>query len=148
MAPVTSEEVTGMDTNDKGEYALLKVKQLALERNITLSQPTMPSRRYDLIVDCGERLVRAQVKYADAKITNASGSVYLNLRKVTRGNKPGKQFYTAEEIDVLLVYLPKIDRILWLKAEHFHCKSAIAIRFEPTKNNQSKGCLMAQDYFW
>lgn len=96
-----------MDTNDKGEYALLKVKQLALERNITLSEPTMPSRRYDLIVDCGERLVRAQVKYADAKLTKASGGVYLDLRKVTRGPKRGKLFYTSEEIDVLLVYLPE-----------------------------------------
>ena len=79
-----------MDTNDKGEYALLKVKQLALERNITLSEPTMPSRRYDLVVDCGERLVRAQVKYADGKCSQATGAVYLNLRKITRGNKPGK----------------------------------------------------------
>jgi hypothetical protein len=137
-----------MDTNDKGEYALLKVKQLALERNICLSAPTMPNCRYDLIVDCGERLVRAQVKYADAKLSQSTGSVYLDLRKVTRGNKRGKLFYTAKEVDVLLVYLPKIDWILWLEAEHFHCKMAITIRYQPTKNNQVKGCLMAEDHFW
>ncbi len=137
-----------MDTNDKGEYALLKVKQLALERNITLSEPTMPSRRYDLIVDCGERLVRAQVKYADGRCSQTTGSVYLNLRKVTRGNKPGKQFYTAKEVDVLIVYVPKIDKLLWLESPYFHNKKCIIIRFEPSKNNQTKGCLMAQDHFW
>ncbi len=137
-----------MDTNDKGEYALLKVKQLALERNICLSEPTMPSRRYDLIVDSGERLVRAQVKYADGKPSQSTGAVYLNLRKITRGNKPGKQFYTAKEVDVLLVYLPKIDKILWLESPYFHNKQAIIIRFEPSKNNQTKGCLMAEDHFW
>ena len=70
------------------------------------------------------------------------------LRKITRGNKPGKQFYTAQEVDVLLIYLPKIDKIVWLEAEHFHRKTAITIRYQPTKNNQTKGCLMAEDHFW
>lgn len=137
-----------MDTNDKGQFALLKVKQLALERNILLSEPTMPNCRYDLIVDCGERLVRAQVKYADGRCSQSSGCVYLNLRKITRGDKPGKQFYTAKEVDILLVYLPKIDRVLWLEPEYFHNRQTLAIRYEPTKNNQTKGCLMAQDHLW
>ncbi len=137
-----------MDTNDKGEYALLKVKQLALERNICLSAPTMPNCRYDLIVDCGERLVRAQVKYADGKCSQTTGAVYLNLRKITRGNKPGKQFYTPKEVDVLIVYLPKIDKLLWFESPYFHNKQTIVIRFEPSKNNQAKGCLMAEDHFW
>ena len=137
-----------MDTNDKGEYALLKVKQLALERSLCLSAPTMPNCRYDLIVDCGERLVRAQVKYADGKSSQSTGCVQLNLRKITRGNRSGKQFYTAKEVDVLIVYVPKIDKLLWLEAPHFHNKQTITIRFEPAKNNQSKGCLMAEDHFW
>ena len=70
-----------MDTNDKGEHVLLKVKQIALERNICLSVPTMANCRYDLIVDCGERLVRAQVKYADGKCSQASGVVFLDSSK-------------------------------------------------------------------
>lgn len=137
-----------MDTNDKGEYALLKVKQLALERNIILSEPTMPCRRYDLIVDCGERLVRAQVKYANARSVHSTGCVHLDLRKITRGNKLGKQFYTAKEVDVLIVYVPKIDKLLWFESPYFHNKQAIIIRFEPSKNNQTKGCLMAEDHIW
>lgn len=32
-------EVPRMDTNKEGMYALLKVKQLALEQNISLSEP-------------------------------------------------------------------------------------------------------------
>ena len=87
-----------MDTNDKGEFALLKVKQLALERNILLSEPTMANCRYDIIVDCGERLVRAQVKWADGKSAHGVGSVLLMLRKTTRGNKHGKMCYTSKEV--------------------------------------------------
>ncbi len=34
-------EVLRMDMNNKGEYALLKDKQPALEQNISLSEPTM-----------------------------------------------------------------------------------------------------------
>lgn len=137
-----------MDTNDKGEFALLKVKQIALERNILLSQPTMANCRYDLIVDCGERLVRAQVKWADGITSKCSGSVALNLRKITRGNKPGKQFYTSKEVDVLLVYLPKIDKVLWLESPYFHGRTALTIRYEPSRNCQIKGCLMAEDFVW
>lgn len=103
---------------------------------------------YDLIVDCGGRLVRAQVKYADGKCSQASGVVYLNLRKITRGNKPGKQFYTVKEVDVLIVYLPKIDNLLWFEPPHFHNRTSLLIRFEPSRNNQTKGYLMAEDYFW
>ena len=108
----------------------------------------MPNCRYDLIVDCGERLVRAQVKYADAKSSKTIGCVQLNLRKITRGNKPVKQFYTAKEVDILLVYVPKIDRVLWFEADWFHGRQSLTIRYEPAKNNQTKGCLMAQDHFW
>lgn len=137
-----------MDTNDKGEFAMLKVKQLALERGILLSQPTMANCRYDLIVDCGERLVRAQVKYADGKSSKATGCVQLGLRRITRGNKMGKMCYNAQEVDVLLVYVPKMDKVLWLEGPYFHDKQAIIIRIEPSKNNQTKGCLMAEQFIW
>ena len=137
-----------MDTNDKGEYALLKVKQLALERGILLSVPTMASCRYDLIVGCGERLVRAQVKYADGKASGSSGCVQLNLRKITRGNKRGTPCYSKDEVDILLVYVPKIDKVLWIDAFYFHGKQGIVIRLEPAKNNQKHGCLMAEEFFW
>lgn len=33
-----------MDMNNKGKYALLKVKQPALEQNISLSEPTMAKK--------------------------------------------------------------------------------------------------------
>ncbi|MBV9848068.1 MAG: hypothetical protein JO250_00125 [Armatimonadetes bacterium] len=137
-----------MDTNDKGEYALLKVKQIALERGICLSAPTMANCRYDLVVDCGERLVRAQVKYADGIVARSTGNVQLDLRKVTRGNKRGKTCDTAQEVDALLVYVPKIDRVLWLEEPYFHGKQNIVIRIAPSKNNQKKNCLLAEDFFW
>lgn len=137
-----------MDTNDKGEFAMLKVKQLALERGILLSQPTMANCRYDLIVDCGERLVRAQVKYADGKVGAATGCVRVDFREVTRGNKRGKLCYNAQEVDVLLVYVPKIDKVLWLEAPYFHGRQTISLRIEPSKNNQIKGCLMAEQFIW
>ena len=137
-----------MDTNTKGELALLKVKQLALEKDILLSQPTMANCRYDLIVDCGHRLVRAQVKWADGRVSGAAGCVQINLRKITRGNKRGKQFYSKDEVDILLVYVPKIDKVLWLESPHFHGKQSITIRIEPPRNNQTKGCLMAEEYIW
>ena len=58
--------------------------------------------------------------------------------KITRGNKAGSQFYTVKEVDVLLVYLPRVDKTIWLEAEHFHRRTSITIRCQPAKNNQAK----------
>jgi len=137
-----------MDTNAKGEFALLKVKLRSLEKNALLSEPTLPSCRYDLIVDYQNCLHRAQVKWADGKQTGSAGSVELNLRKITRGNKQGKLSYLPEDADILLVYVPRIDQVLWLGSSLFHHRQSITIRLEQSKNNQKKGCLMAADYLW
>lgn len=105
-------------TYRKGQVAMLKVQLRANELGATVSLPTVEGR-YDLIVDLQGRLYRAQVKYAGAVTKNgARGSVHLSLRKDTRGNKRTK-LYRKEEVDVLLVYLPKIDEVLWIDPEFF-----------------------------
>jgi hypothetical protein len=56
--------------------------------------------------------------------------------------------YTAEEIDAVLVYVRKIDKIFWFGPEVFERRSMLCIRLEPSRNGQHKGCLMAHDYIW
>jgi hypothetical protein len=50
-------------TAQKGELALLHVLQRAVENGWIVSRPTRDCR-YDLVLDDGDRLYRAQVKYA------------------------------------------------------------------------------------
>ena len=51
-----------MDANDKGEIALLKVEIRAAEQGIVVLKPTTSHRRYDIVLDCGGKFLRAQVK--------------------------------------------------------------------------------------
>ncbi len=58
------------------------------------------------------------------------------------------QLRKADEIDALLVYVPKIDRICWFGPEVFNGRGALSIRIAPCKNKQVKGCLLAKNYLW
>ena len=79
-----------MDTNDKGEIALLKVEIRAAELGYVVLKPTTSHRRYDIVLDCGGKFCRVQVKWAGSKSVKASDSFLLDLRKVTRSGQRSK----------------------------------------------------------
>lgn len=139
-----------MNTREKGEYAHLKVQQRALERGLTLSRPIMDAR-YDFIVDEGGKLERVQVKYGDgAPIAGSSNTITVSLRRWNSGRFRGRmgRMYSKEEVDALLVYVPKIDRVLRFEPEHFCEKAILVVRLAPSKNNQQKGVLLAEKFVW
>ncbi len=129
-----------MNTRDKGEYAKLKVMLRAAELGYTINLPTTEVR-YDIVLERDGRFHRAQIKYADGSAGHASGSTPLALHR--RG-----KLYLDGEIDALLVYLAKMDKICWFDSEILHNKEVLYIRYAPTKSGQQKRCIMAQDYFW
>src|ERR1044071_6050580 len=128
----------------KADIARLKVEMRALELGAVCSRPVVEGTRYDCILDTGDRLYRAQVKYADGKASKTLGVVMVNLRKQIGKNK--NHPYLEHEVDVILVYVPKLDAICWFGPEVFSGKSALAIRIAPSRNGQMKGCLLASDY--
>jgi hypothetical protein len=135
-------------TNFLGEYAVAKVFQRCLEKGFGCSRPLIECR-YDLILDDGIKLYRTQVKYAGAKSpSNSHGVVQVGLRKWRTDGRRPILCYTAAEIDLLLVYVRRIDKILWFGPEVFDGRQGLFIRVEPALNNQKKGCLMADDYVW
>ena len=129
----------------KADIARLKIEFRALEKNIICSRPvTECGVRYDMILDDGKKLYKAQIKYSDSKC-GWEGSTKVALEKAKgRGvNRP----YNSEEIDVLLVYLPSLDKICWFGPEVFVGKSQLYIRYQKMKY-QTKTSLIAQDYLW
>lgn len=137
-----------LTTNRLGEYAIAKVLLRAIEKGVTVFKPIIECR-VDLVLDDGFKLYRAQVKYAGrASPKQCRGAVPLGLRKWRNGGRSVTLCYTASEIHVLLVYVRKIDKILWLGPEIFDGRKNLQIRLEPCQNNQMKGCLMAADYVW
>lgn len=133
-----------MTTGERGLIAELKVMQRAQEKGIIVSKPIGQSR-YDLILDCDGKLIRAQVKYGNGKCSHADGAIIAQLRR-WRLEKLNRR-YTKDEIDILLVYVPKIDNICCFGPEHWEGKAMIYIRLEPPKNN-IKNVLLATKFLW
>jgi hypothetical protein len=135
-----------MDTRQKGERACLEVQLRAVEKGMVVSRPSTEAR-YDLILDDGGHLQRAQVKYGDGSVHDSQGAVSVQLR-TSVGNKYKYKTYAANEVDVLLVYLPKLDAVVALPPDKFIGKQTLCLRLEPSKNNQKYGVLMAADFIW
>jgi len=127
-------------TDLKGQIALLKVQIEAARKGAVVCLPSTPAR-YDLVLDYQGKLYRAQVKYADGKSQRSQGAVRLDLQR-------RKKCYTAEEIDVVLVYVPQVDRVCWFNRNVFENRSLLHLRIAPAKNGQTNGCRMIDEFLW
>jgi hypothetical protein len=124
----------------KGEVAVAKCLFRAAQLGMILGRP-YAEVRYDAFLDTGKAVLRAQVKYIDTADV-ARGLVVVPLKK-----EKGRT-YTADEIDVVLAYVPEIDRILWIGPELFSGKQSLCFRFIAARNNNRKLVRSAADYLW
>jgi PD-(D/E)XK endonuclease len=141
------DESVRLGTAFLGELAVAKVVIRAIEKGFAVFKPIVEGR-CDLVLDDGVKLYRTQVKYAGRSCSRSQGCIPLGLRKWRNGGRSVTPCYTRAEIDVLLVYVRRIDQILWFGPEVFDGRKNLHIRVGPARNNQAKGCLMATDYVW
>lgn len=132
-------------TNVKGQLAISKTELRALELGYIPSRPVFDTR-YDLILDNFKSLIRVQVKYADGTPSKSKGAVVVKLAYEDRSKKV--YTYQESEVDGLIVYIPKIDKLCFLKPKVFVGKRNLNIRLEKSGNNQKKGVIFAEDYLW
>jgi hypothetical protein len=129
-----------LKTDEKGHIAFLKVQLEARKKGAIVLLPTTPER-FDLVLLYQGMFYRAQVKFANGKSQHSAGAVSLHLRR-------RKRVYVADEVDVLLVYLPQIDKVCWFGPEVFNGKATLYLRLHPARNGQRNGCRMVDDYIW
>jgi hypothetical protein len=125
--------------------AVRKTELRALELGYLPSRPLFDTR-YDLIIDNHKSLIRVQIKYADGKSTGSTGVVVTKLEYIDRQKKT--YTYEDNEVDALIVYIPKIDKLCYLSKKLFIGKHKLSIRISKSKNNQKKGIIAAEDYYW
>jgi hypothetical protein len=133
-------------SNWKGQLATTKVQLRALELGYIPSIPNMDCR-YDIIIDDGKKIWRVQVKYANGTPSHSSGSVIAKLAYETRQRRM-TYTYKESEVDALVVYIPKIDKLCWFPCEVFVGKQVLCVRLEPSLNGQKSRIIQASDYFW
>lgn len=132
-------------TNIKGQLAVSKAELRAIELGYLPSRPLFDGR-YDLIIDTQKELQRIQIKYANGKSSNSSGSVVVKLEYEDR--KKRLYTYQENEVDALIVYIPQVDKLCYFPKDIFIGKRKMNIRISPSKNNQIKGTIAAEDYYW
>lgn len=132
-------------SNLKGHLAVSKTELRALELGYIPSRPTFDTR-YDLILDDSKCLKRIQIKYADGKMSNSDGSVRLKLEYKDR--RSNLYTYQKGEVDGLIVYLPKVNKLCFFPPEVFVGKKFLCIRISASKNNQKKRVLFADKFYW
>ncbi len=119
-------------SRSKGQLAQLKVQIMAMNKNYSCSIPTNAESPYDIIIDNNKGIIsRAQIKYCNRKSSRSKNALELALFNTDSKRK----HYLKENIDLLLVFLPRCDSILCYEPKFFHRKSRIQINLT---NKQSK----------
>lgn len=123
---------------DQGQKTEVMILRELVRNDYRVSIPFGVNHRYDLIVDTGERLLRAQCKTARLE----DGKLIFNA---TSGNgRLARRKYT-NEIEIFLVYSPDLDTVYWLPIEEVSATSP-HLRVDPPRNNQLKGVRWAHNY--
>ncbi len=132
-------------TNTKGQLAVSKAELRAFELGFIPSRPLYDSR-YDLILDDLKSLKRIQVKYANGSPSHSAGAIVVKLDYEDR--KKNVRTYQETEVDGLIVYIPKIDKLCYFPPKIFMGKRKLNIRLEKAKSNQVLRLIYAKDYYW
>lgn len=99
------------------------------------------NQRYDLVLDCGGRLLKAQCKTGrlrDGVIQASTQSVQSN----TRGTRIRSY---AGEVDLFIVYCPENEGVYVLPADEVPA-CGMYLRVNPPRNKQCKRVRWAKDY--
>jgi PD-(D/E)XK endonuclease len=132
-----------MTPGRKGAIAEAAIAAEAIRLGFDVYRPVSEGGRYDLIIDTGARLLRAQSKWAllrEDVLVIRLGTSRLTPRGYLRTT------YTAAEIDGVAAYSMPLDICLWLPIDEFEGQSYLHLRIGPTRNRQRSGVKWARSY--
>jgi hypothetical protein len=129
-------------TKDKGDKGTAQVIADLLLRGISICLPLSEHLPFDLVGvrDNGD-LIRISVKYRTA----TKGIVSVPFRS---SYSDSKGVHTKEVnkdfIDIVAIYCPDTNKVYYCNPKEFG--KVITLRIAPSKNNQTKGVLFADNY--
>jgi hypothetical protein len=126
---------------DVGQRTEAIVLAALVRRGYRVPTPFRTNHRYDLAIDLGDRVLRAQCKTGRLR----RGTILFHARSI-RSNTRGTFCRTyGEDIDLFFVYCPQTDRIYSVPVEEA-TSTVGALRVAPTANGQAKRIRWAKDY--
>jgi len=127
-----------VDVGHRTEGAILAA---LIKRGYRVLIPLGVNQRYDLVLDCGGRLLKAQCKTGrlrDGVIECSTQSIQSNMRKTSWKSYEG-------EVDLFIVYCPQNDTVYVVPAEEVPNR-CMYLRIDPPSNRQAKHVRWAKDY--
>ncbi len=127
-----------VDVGHRAEAAILAE---LVKRGYRVLVPFGVNQRYDLVLDCDGRFLRAQCKTGrlrEGVIQCSTQSIQSN----TRGTR--WRSYTGE-IDLFIVYCPQNDSVYVIPADEVPSRG-MHLRVNPPRNRQDKRVRWAKDY--
>lgn len=99
------------------------------------------NHRYDLVLDCGDRLLKVQCKTGrlrDGVVQFSSRSIQSNTRETRTRSYTG-------EIDLFMVYCPENRRVYVIPVDEVP-DTGMYLRIDPPRNRQNKRVRWASEY--
>jgi PD-(D/E)XK endonuclease len=135
--------VVNLSSSGKGAAAEAEIAAALIRLGLVVLRPLCEGGRYDLVLDTGDELVRAQCKWA-SRTGNVLATRCVTSRHTPSGYRRGT--YGAGEIDALAAYAPDTDSCYLIPASEIEGRKQMSLRLAPTPNNQAAGLHWAQDY--
>jgi prevent-host-death family protein len=132
------------DPNFKGNVAEFAIAAEASKLDLCVLKPLTEHRRYDLVLEVGQRLVRVQCKWGSRQ-----GEV-INVRLRSSYHSPRRGYvtntYNEADIDAVGVYCDALERCYLLPVALVAGRGSIALRLCPARNCQQAALNLAADY--
>jgi len=129
-----------LHSKTKGNVGELRVAADLSKRGFAVFTELGDSSKIDLIAIKESQIIRIQVK---TQTDTSNGTICAPLRSCG----PGYSYlYTANDVDVIAVYAMDKEVICYVPIISFGKKTKMILRFEKSKNNQTKGIHFVEDY--
>ena len=118
-----------LNSSQKGQIAQLKCQLEANLRGYICSLPTTP-QNFDVLLTKNQETIRTQIKYCNCLERKNKKRLRLKLG----GSTFNRKYYTKNNFDMLLVYVPSVDKILAYHASSFHKRATILINLKDKRS--------------
>jgi PD-(D/E)XK endonuclease len=112
-----------------------------VRRGYNVLVPFGVNQRYDLVLDCGGRLLKAQCKTGRLR----NGAVQFSSQSVQSNTRGSRILSYAGQVDLFIVYCPDNQRVYAIPANDVPNRG-MYLRVSPPRNRQTKRVRWAKEY--
>jgi hypothetical protein len=127
-----------VDVGHRSEIAIL---HHLTERGYRVLLPSGVNRRYDLVIDAGNRFIRAQCKTARLR----DGTIVFNTCSIRSNTRGALARAYDGEADIFLLYCSELRTVYAVPVVEAACRS-MRLRVEPAANCQTRKVRWARDF--